>query len=152
MKETDRIADMLRRAYEGEAWHGPALRELLEGVSAAQAAARRLPSAHSIWEIVLHIAAWEDIVRRRIGGEKVEVTAEMDWPPVADTSEAAWSRALATLEKSNRTLREAITWFESLRLGEKPDDRTSIYTLMHGAIQHDLYHAGQIALLRKGTT
>ena len=150
MSEIDRIADQLRRAWEGEAWHGPSVREALAGVTAGQAGARPLSDAHSIWEIVHHIGAWEDIVRRRLSGEKVDATPEMDWPPVRDDGEAAWLGAQVELERIHRGLVEVVQRFDPARLDEKPAGGSTAYTLMHGAIQHDLYHAGQIVLLRKG--
>ena len=148
--ETARIADQLRRACEGDAWHGPSLRELTQGLGATEAAARPLPGAHTIWEIVHHIAAWEDAVRRRLGEESVSLDGEADWPPVREVSEAAWRATLARLESGNRRLREAIAGFPAERLDEvRPDSGQTYYLLMHGLIQHDIYHAGQIGLLKK---
>ena len=69
MTEIDRILDQLKRAFEGGAWHGPSVKEVLHGVTAAQAHARPLPNAHSIWELVQHIAVWEDVGRRRLEGD-----------------------------------------------------------------------------------
>ena len=150
MTEIQRIADQLRRAYEGEAWHGPSLRELLSSVTAAQAARRPLPGAHTIWELVLHIAAWESIVRRRLGGEAVEATPEQDWPPVRDTSDAAWKKTLEELARSHLALRESVAALSDDQLRQKVAGQNySIYGMLHGLIQHDLYHAGQIALLKK---
>ncbi len=151
MRETEQIADQLRRAYEGEAWHGPSLKEILAGVTAAQAAARPLGAAHSIWEIVHHVAAWEAIVLRRIGGEVVKnVSTEVDWPPVRETSEAAWQGTLKALESGNRRLREAIAQMTDEQLRARvPGKESSFYGELHGIVQHDLYHAGQIALLKK---
>jgi len=151
MTEIQRIADQLRRAYEGEAWHGPSLRELLSSVTAEQAARRPLPQAHTIWELVLHIAAWESIVRRRLGGEAVEATPEQDWPPVRDTSDAAWKKTLEELARSHLALRESVAALSDDQLRQKVAGQNySIYGMLHGLIQHDLYHAGQIALLKKG--
>jgi uncharacterized damage-inducible protein DinB len=151
MSETQRIADQLKRAYEGKAWHGPAVREVLAGVTASQAAARPLPRAHSIWEIALHIAVWEDLARRRLAGERlVEIPDAEDWPAVRDPSESAWQQTLETLARGNRALRDAILAFPESRLGENPAGKQhSYYIELHGAVQHDLYHAGQIALLKK---
>jgi len=151
MKEAECIADQLRRAWEGEAWHGPSLKEILTGITAAQAAARPIAAAHSIWELVHHITAWEGIVLRRLGGEVVkDVSSEIDWPPVGEKSEAAWQRALAALEESNRKLREAIARLPDERLHERvPGKQDNFYLELHGIVQHDLYHAGQIALLKK---
>jgi len=152
MSETGRIADQLRRAFEGEAWHGPGLKEVLAGVTAPRAAARPIASAHSIWEIVAHVAAWEDTVRRRLQGELVELTDAEDWPRAEDAGEKAWAALLRRLEDGNVALRQTILGFDDSRLDQPPGgNRSTAYTLMHGAIQHDLYHAGQIALLKKGT-
>src|ERR1035441_6101142 len=93
--EAARIADQLRRAFDGEAWHGDSLFEILEGVTAAQAAARPIAGAHTIWELVLHIVAWDGAVLRRLGGAAVELSDAQNFPPVRDTSEAAWRGALA---------------------------------------------------------
>jgi uncharacterized damage-inducible protein DinB len=149
--EGARIAEQLARAYEGGAWHGPALREVLADVTAESAAARPIPGAHSIWEIVLHIAVWEDVVRRRLEDQTVQPTDAEDWPRVTDTSDAAWSATLARLERGNRALRETMARLDERALDQAPAGSKNLrYVLAHGVVQHDLYHAGQIALLRKG--
>ncbi|HEX9869962.1 MAG TPA: DinB family protein [Candidatus Tectomicrobia bacterium] len=151
MSEIQRIEDQLRRAFEGNAWHGPAVRELLADVTAAQAAGRPLPNAHSIWEIVLHMATWERVVYRRLQGETVvNLPMEQDWPPVRDTSAAAWHQAVRDLEQANHDLRAAIAQLTEARLADMaPGKDHSVYVMLHGIIQHDLYHAGQIAVLKK---
>jgi uncharacterized damage-inducible protein DinB len=151
MTETHRINSQLKRAYEGQAWSGPSLRELLDGVTAEQAAAHPIPNAHSIWELVNHISAWEQIARRRLEGEaQLEIPDEVNFPPVIDASEAAWQSALQSLEASNRSLRESVKRIDDAKLQENaPEADYSIYAMLHGVIQHDLYHAGQIALLKK---
>jgi uncharacterized damage-inducible protein DinB len=151
MSEIQRIENQLRRAFEGHAWHGPAVRELLADVTAAKASGRPLPSAHSIWEIVLHMATWERVVRRRLRGEAVaDLPTEEDWPSVRDASEAAWRRAIEELERANHDLRETIAQANEARLAETvPGKDHSVYVMLHGIIQHDLYHAGQVAVLKK---
>jgi len=151
MSETHRINSQLKRAYQGEAWHGPSLRELLDGVSAAQAAAKPIANAHSVWELVNHVIAWEQIVRRRLEGEMLaEIPNEMNFPPVSDTSEEAWQMTLRALETSNQALRDSIKRIDDAKLEEiVPGTGYSNYFMLHGTIQHDLYHAGQIALLKK---
>ncbi|MEK7830607.1 MAG: DinB family protein [Acidobacteriota bacterium] len=151
MSETHRINSQLKRAYQGEAWHGPSLRELLEGVTAQQAAAKPIPSAHSIWELVNHIIAWEQIARLRLEGDPVKNPSdEMNFPPVNDTSETAWQAALQSLAIGNQALRDSIRKIDDAKLEEiVPEASYSNYGLLHGVIQHDLYHAGQIALLKK---
>ena len=152
MSETGRIADQLKRAFEGEAWHGPAVKEVLAGITAARATARPIASAHSIWELVAHIAAWEDAVRRRLLGELVELTDAEDWPRTDDVTEKAWASLLARLEAGNRELRQTVIGFDESELDRPPGrNRSTAYALMLGVLQHDLYHAGQIAVLKKGT-
>src|SRR5260370_21067202 len=86
MSEAVRIADQLRRAFRGDAWHGDSVFEILEGVTAAQAAARPIKSAHTIWELVLHVAAWDGAVLRRLGGGAVGLSAAENFPPRTDPS------------------------------------------------------------------
>jgi len=150
MREAERIADQHRRAFDGEAWHGPHVFDLLEGVTAKVAARRPIAGAHTIWEITLHIRSWEDVVLRRLRGERVSLSPEADWPPVADASPAAWKRDLAALRETHDALLEAIGSLSDARLLEKsPGSETTLYQLVHGQVQHALYHAGQIALLQK---
>jgi len=153
MTETFRLADQIRRAFEGNAWHGDSIVELLSGVNAATAAARPIKSAHSIWEILLHIAAWDDDVVRRIGGTVVEVTDEQNFPTIKDTSEAAWTQAIESTKKIHNELIKAVASFPDSRLTEqvpgKSEKHYNFYYLLSGIVQHELYHAGQIALLKK---
>ena len=150
MSEIIRIAEQLRRAHDGEAWHGPSVREALQKVSAARAAARPIPEAHSIWEITLHITSWDDAVRRWLAGQNFPSSDIDDWPAVRDTSEAAWAEAIARLKAGQRALRAVVAAFDKSNLMSVPPGRTTTpYELMLGIIQHAIYHAGQIALLRK---
>jgi uncharacterized damage-inducible protein DinB len=150
MSEIARIGSQLKRAFEGEAWHGPSLKELLAGVTAEQAAARPLAGSHSIWEIVLHIAAWESVARRRLEGETALIPSEEDWPTVKETSDTAWLEALTNLESGHRQLRATLRQLTDADLDKiVAGQQYSSYFLLHGVIQHDLYHAGQIALLKK---
>lgn len=156
MKEVERIADQLRRAHEKDAWHGPALKELLSDVSAARAAARPLASVHTIWELVLHVAAWQNAVAERLGGERagpwraLQLSPEEDFPPVADTSEAAWKKTLEALDHSTRRLLVVIPRLSDDELEKTvPGKDHPAYVMLHGVVQHALYHAGQIAILKK---
>jgi uncharacterized damage-inducible protein DinB len=150
LQETRLIEDQLNRAFRGEAWHGPCLQDLLRDVSFAQAAARPLPDSHSIWEIVLHITAWLDAVRRRLAGDPVELRPEQDWPAVTDGTDSGWKIALGNLEGAHERLRGAIAALDNDRLEENVRGKPyTVYFMLHGVIQHNLYHAGQIALLKK---
>ncbi len=151
MPESERISEQLRRALRGEAWHGPSLGEILNGVTAEEAAARPVPAAHSIWELALHIAAWGEIVLRRIGGEPVmDVPPEEDWPAIGEKGEEAWRRAVERLVRGHEELVEVIAQLPDARLEEGvPGHDYSLYVLLHGQVQHLLYHAGQMAILKK---
>src|SRR2546427_5419019 len=110
MTEIERILDQLKRAYEGNAWHGPSVREALADVTASQAHAWPLANAHSIWELVHHIAVWEGAGRRRLEGDRaaIDISSPEDWPPEDDASEAAWEQAKAALDHGHEALHEAI--------------------------------------------
>jgi uncharacterized damage-inducible protein DinB len=151
MSEIRRIVDQLDRAMNGEAWHGPHLEELLKDVSAQQAAAHPVSGAHSIWELVNHIGSWNAILAERASGNAVAVTEQQDWPPVTDTSAESWKRALDQMRASRAQLRNAIEKLNEAQLDDiAPGKDHSIYVMLHGGVQHDLYHAGQIAVLKKG--
>lgn len=153
MSETTRLADQIRRAFEGEAWHGDSVLEILTDVDAKQAAAHRIKNAHSIWELVLHIAAWDDAVLRRTGGKAVKLSDKENFPPVTDHSDAAWRKALDHLEETHNDLVKAVAAFPDSRLHEqvpgKTEDDYDFFYMFSGIVQHELYHAGQIALLKK---
>ncbi|MBV8855736.1 MAG: DinB family protein [Acidobacteria bacterium] len=151
MKEVERIADQLKRAHEGGAWHGPAIDELLKGVTAGQAAARPFEGAHSIRELVAHVEAWERAILRRLGGDPAQIyQTEEDWSSADVSGEEAWDAARRKLTETYVALREAVLQLDDAQLDEPilPNMSTR-YVSLHGAVQHTLYHAGQIALVRK---
>ena len=148
--EAVRIADQLRRAFEGSAWHGPALLELLEDVDASTAVAKPVSKVHSIWEVVLHIAVWDDAALRRLGGKKWQPTGLANFPTVATPSDAAWRKAIAATKRTHDTLVKTVAALPDSRLGDRvPGKRYDFYHMLHGIAQHELYHAGQIAILKK---
>jgi len=146
MTEIERILDQLKRAFEANAWHGPSVSEVLNGITAEQAHARPLTNAHSIWELVRHIAVWEDVGRRRLSGDRapIEISSPEDWPPPEDTSEAAWSK----LRK--RSIADIRRWSKRLPHSRSRLDEpifvgmSTVYVTLHGVIQHDLYHADRL--------
>jgi uncharacterized damage-inducible protein DinB len=153
MSEIERIRDQLKRSHQGEAWHGPSLGEVLDGISAERAAARPLGKAHTIWELVLHMVAWIEVARLRLEGERIDsLPDEEDFPKVVDPGEEAWRQALAQLDDAHARLDATLSRFEESRLdGPVPLRQDSYYTMLHGLIQHNAYHAGQIVLLGKAT-
>ena len=153
MTETVRLADQIRRAFEGSAWHGDSVLELLADVNAKTAAAHPIKNAHSIWELLLHIAAWDGAVCRRIGGTAITLSDDQNFPPVKETSDAAWRQAIESTKRTHNELIKAVAAFPDSRLQEQvPGKIQSYYNFCYmfsGIVQHELYHAGQIALLKK---
>jgi len=156
MSETARLADQIRRAFDGDAWHGDSIVEILQGVNAKMAAAHPIKNAHSIWELILHIAAWDGAVLTRIGGTAVQLVDEQNFPPVKDTSDAAWRTAVEHAQHIHSELVKAVAAFPDSRLQEQVPGKTQSYYnffyMFSGIVQHELYHAGQIALLKKAAT
>jgi len=147
------IANEIERTVSGPMWHGPALSELLSGVTHDQAAARPIAGAHTIWELVLHIIAWADIARERLSHRMLEsVPADVDFPPVPPPSAAAWTAALGRLASSHQALAREAAALSPEALAAPvpvPKPRYTVSTLLHGVIEHGTYHGGQIALLKR---
>lgn len=151
-REIEFLVDQLERSFHGGAWHGPAVLESLEGVDAEIARRHPIANAHSIGEIVLHLAAWIDVTRRRIEGEPVHGLPDVeDWPDCGCADEAEWRRLCGTLEASHAALQRTLRALTSdarlddLVAGSDPTVRSSL----SGLVQHNVYHAGQIVLLKK---
>ena len=150
--ELDNIADQMERAFEGDAWHGSSISEVLSNVCAEEAAARSITGAHTIWEIVLHMSVWQRTVRERLQDRPIVALSEdVDWPPVLEFSDEAWAGAVLELRDEYELLREeALRWSDE-DLGQTTEgQRFTVYQMLHGVVQHGLYHAGQIAMLKKG--
>jgi hypothetical protein len=149
--ELARIDDELRRAYDGDCWHGPPLRATLKGMTATAAATRHPPLVHSVWAMVNHLAAWVEVVAIRIIERRAAVEPEAgDFPPVTDTSEAAWTATLDNLDQQHRKLLDVVAGLDAARLDETvPEKPYPVAVMLHGTAQHYAYHAGQIALHRK---
>jgi uncharacterized damage-inducible protein DinB len=148
--EGKRIADQLHRAFYGSAWHGPALMELLKDVNAETAAARPMPDVHSIWELVLHIAAWDGAGSERLAGHKCQLKGSKNFPPVPMPTEDDWRKAVAYAKNTHDALVNTVAALPEKRLRDQvPGKRYDFYHMLHGIAQHELYHAGQIAILRK---
>jgi DinB superfamily len=107
-RERAQIIDQIDRGVNGDPWHGPSVTDALKGVTADQAARRPIPRAHTIWELVLHLAAWKREVARRFDGQPAGDPPEGDWPPMPEPSDAGWHTAKRDLLRSHRTLLAAI--------------------------------------------
>ena len=153
MSQVDMVVNELKRSFDGEAWHGPALMEILESIDARTAAARPLPKAHSIWELVGHITAWEDVVTRRIHGETCTLGDEENFPQVEAVNDAAWQEALKNLRDRHARLLETVSTLPESRLQDRvPGKDYHLLFMLLGAVQHAAYHGGQIALLKRASS
>ena len=150
------LSNHIKRAVAGPMWHGPSLDEVLASVSSDHAAARPIPGAHTIWEIVVHVTAWAEIALARVHGHRTADPApDEDWPPVPDPKSgsdpaADWHDALERLRASYRALATETRRLEQSVIDEKvPGLDYSVSNLLHGVIEHATYHGGQIALLKR---
>ena len=153
MTNGELIAEELRHALRGNAWHGPALQELIEGVSADEARQRPVPTGHNIWELVLHVTSWARIALRRINGGQAQPFEGEDWPESGETSEEHWLAVVEAMTESHERLCEVVAGLTDEALARNaPGSDRSIAFMLHGVAQHDAYHGGQIAVLRKIVT
>jgi len=150
MTEMERILDQYKRSWDGEAWHGPSLREVLRDVTASEANARLIAEAHTIAEIVHHLTYWRWAAVERVAGKLVSPAHDEQWPPIRDASESAWQEALALLESRQQALMHTLEKLSDERLAQPIVGRNyNLYVQLHGNLQHDIYHIGQIALLKR---
>jgi uncharacterized damage-inducible protein DinB len=156
-RETQRIADQLQRAYNGDAWHGPSVRAALEGVNVKTANARPLPNGHTICELVLHMTGWTREVTRRLRVGTAQDPEDGDWPTDTATTEAEWKAMIAAFDNANAELVAALAALDDETLQDRIGDTrepalgsgVSRYVTLHGLVQHHAYHAGQISLLKR---
>jgi uncharacterized damage-inducible protein DinB len=153
MTTGESIAEELRHAVKGDAWHGPALSEIVDGISAEEAMQRPIPAGHNIWELVLHITSWAKIALRRINGGKPQALPGEDWPESGEFSEDRWKQITADMVEAHERLCEVVAGLSDEELQKKaPGSSRSIAFMLHGVAQHDAYHGGQMSLLKKLVT
>ena len=150
MAEVKRLVKEMQNALHGPSWHGSAVLEALKDIDAKTAAAKPIANMHTIWELVLHMTCWVDVGRWRIEGNDHVPTDAENFPPVTDTNEAAWEQAKQALITAHEKLVKAVEGMteEDLEICF-PAGPVSHYMRLHGIIQHDAYHTGQIAMLKK---
>jgi hypothetical protein len=142
---TEFLLTLLDEAFDKRSWHGPNLRGAIRGVTAKEAAWRPRPGAHNIWEFALHAAYWKYVVRRKLTGEKrgsfVLPGSNFFARPV-ELSEPAWKKDVEILLEAHQDLRRTVSHME-------PGRPEKMLHMIRGAASHDVYHAGQIRLLRR---
>lgn len=147
------ILAIIDQAYDHKSWHGTNLRGAIRGLAAETAAWRPHPKRHNIWEIVTHAAYWKYAVRRRLLGEargSFPLKGSNWFVRPQELTEAAWKADLKLLEDTHQALRAAIAGLAPSRLREiPPGSKLNNFTVLTGIAAHDLYHAGQIQLLKR---
>jgi uncharacterized damage-inducible protein DinB len=128
--------------------------ELLADIDAEIAAAKPIPGVHSIWELVLHIAVWDRAAVHRLAGRKTQPAGKQNFPDAPQNTmasdRAAWRNAVSLLKKSHANLVRTVSGLPDARLRDRvPGKRYNFAFMLHGVVQHELYHAGQIAILKK---
>jgi len=150
MDEIQRIAEQVASGYLDGAWPGVSVRNLFHEMPSPDAAAHPIIGGHSAWEIALHISYWHDAVRRRLSGEVVEYAPDEDWPRPSPPTDEAWRSALEGVDRAHEALVETIRTLSPERLDDVVPGKTfSVYFMLHGVPQHDLYHGGQVMMLTK---
>jgi uncharacterized damage-inducible protein DinB len=151
----EQLLEIVARAYDRRSWHGTNLRGSIRGVDHALAARRPRAGRHNIWELVVHAAYWKYAARRRLTGEKrgafpLDGSNFITRPAPGDASAAAWRRDVALLGQMHRGLVEAIAGLRDRDL-DRVDGGSSVtrFELVAGIAAHDLYHAGQIQLIKR---
>jgi hypothetical protein len=148
--DCERLAEQIAKAIHGEAWHGPSWHDNLDGVKLDRALHRPIEGGHSIAEVTLHMTTWNDVVRRRMEGETPNVTGALDWPRAVLKDEKAWQAVVAKLFESGDALAATVAEFPIENLHRKrPNVDGTWFDLILGQLQHILYHAGQVGLLKK---
>jgi uncharacterized damage-inducible protein DinB len=150
MPELEFILNQLKLAFEGEAWHGPALMEVLDGIEVKTAGAHPIADAHSVWELVLHLTTWERVISRRIQGEALMPPDEENFPEIQKPTETEWREAVKNLRTANADLIQLVSSMNEAQLNDRvPGKDYDMRFMLTGAVQHAAYHGGQIALLKK---
>lgn len=157
MRDVERLRAEVDSTIAGDPWYGPSVLRTLDGIDASAAAARPIPGAHTVWEIVLHMTAWVNETTRRVRGGSHGTPAEGDWPPVSGTDRVSWDAAVAELRRAHDELAASLIEVDDADLsrqvgGTQVDSQgqpVTVHRTVIGLLQHDAYHAGQVTLLKK---
>lgn len=156
MNEAEQLGRELDATMNGDPWYGTAVSRILDGIDAKRAARHPIEHGHSIWELVLHMTSWVNEVKRRLDGGTHGEPLEGDWPAVRATTAEAWKEAVSTLRTAHTDLSRTLAAHQA-DLGRQvaggqvdaAGQPVTLYQTVVGILQHDAYHAGQIALLKK---
>ncbi len=149
MNEAEFLVDQLRTTFNGDSWHGPNLVKTMEGIDLFDAGTRYLEDRHSIWELANHITYWIEEVYKSVKGVTSLNHEGNDWPEMGAT-EDEWARVSSRLEEAvNMLAHELVSWTDEGLAETVPGSNFTFKQMVHGLIQHNLYHAGQINVMKK---
>jgi hypothetical protein len=150
LNEVKFLIDQIKTTFNGDSWHGPSLMRTLKGVDMEEARQRPLGERHTIWELVDHMTFWLSEVNKTLRGEAiVSSTSVKDWPPMGKTEEE-WEKSVKGLEYEVNTLIEQLDqWSNEMLERTVPGANYNFRQMLHGVLHHNLYHSGQIAILRR---
>ena len=150
MANPQSLAARVGRAFTGPAWHGAPLAELLADVTFTEAAAHPFDDVHSIAELVGHIGAWTGVAERRLRGEDIVPSEADQWPDIDATNPNAWAAAITACLAAHDSLMRAVANVDEKHLAQTvPGHDYDAATMLRGIVEHDAYHGGQIAMLKK---
>jgi uncharacterized damage-inducible protein DinB len=150
MTEMERLVDQFQRGWNGDPWHGTPLWAMLRDVTASEAHARPIAGSHTIAEIVQHLSYWKWATRERVAGVLISPSHDEQWPPLRDASDTTWREALDLLQSRHHSLMQTLGTLSDDQLNNPIAGRDyNVYVQLHGSLQHELYHTGQIALLKR---
>ena len=153
MSDIQCILNHYGSVLNGPSWHGDPIWEILDGISPEAAAARPPNGGHTIWEIVMHMIFWEGVATQRLARQRAGLVEELNFPAMPAATDENWKQTLDQFRASNQQFRAALAKLDPARLDElTAAGKRSYYGEAHGAIEHTVYHGGQIALLRKKST
>jgi uncharacterized damage-inducible protein DinB len=151
MTDPKELAKLVRQTVTGPMWHGPSINDAFQGLTYVAANSRPIAGAHSAWELALHIASWADIARTRLGEQIMrDPVRSKDWPPVPAPSPSAWRQTVEQVGSAYDALATHLEWMKPEDLQRiVPGRDYTVETMVRGVIEHGVYHAGQVAILRK---
>lgn len=155
MQESKQIKTALRHLYEGEVWHGPSIKEILVDMTAQDALRRVTPKSKNIAEYLIHITNWRIFALEKLtGGDSYDIilNSEADWSVINELDEKGWAEILQNYEEAQTELLEVVDTYTNAKLEAiVPGRKYTFYTLLHGVIHHDIYHSGQMMMLKRLT-
>lgn len=149
MSELERIHQQMVQAFNGNAWHGPALLEILNDIDASQASIHITSGMNSIWQILKHLMITQELMLRRLKGDPTPISEDQDWQEISEPTQENWLKDIQILIDNEKKLRESVILYpESFLDVPLIKGGSSAYNNFQGYIQHELYHAGEINLLK----